>query len=96
MTHARRTQPDLVTLASRGRDARYDIPSSRVNSGNTGIDADVCLTRAEAAAWTKFSVGTLANWASKGEGPRYFRVAGKTRYRLDDLKAWLASHENAA
>ncbi|MGY2061402.1 helix-turn-helix transcriptional regulator [Nocardia gipuzkoensis] len=49
----------------------------------------VWLTRAEVAARAKLSPKTLANWASAGKGPRFFRIGGgRCRYRLDDVIAW--------
>lgn len=46
------------------------------------------LTRAEAAARYGLPKNTLAQWATKGTGPRYLRVGKHVRYRLADLVAW--------
>lgn len=49
---------------------------------------DVWLTRAEAAARLKLPAKTLAEWASRGKGPRFAKIGRWTRYRLRDLVAW--------
>lgn len=45
----------------------------------------------QAAAFVKRSVKTLANYRSKGGGPKFSRVGNRITYRLDDLRAWLNS-----
>lgn len=42
-----------------------------------------------AAAITGFSVGTLRNWRSRGEGPSIIRKGRSIRYRVDTLIAWM-------
>lgn len=57
------------------------------------------LTRAEVAEMTRFTVKTLANWASlePPKGPRFAKVGSRCRYALDDVVAWqLAQGEEAA
>jgi excisionase family DNA binding protein len=49
---------------------------------------DRWLTRAEVAERLQLPVGTLADWASKGTGPRYARFGKHVRYRLSDVIAW--------
>jgi predicted DNA-binding transcriptional regulator AlpA len=49
---------------------------------------DRWLTRVEVADRLQLPVGTLADWASKGTGPRYARFGKHTRYRLADVTAW--------
>lgn len=47
------------------------------------------LTRQELSERLKVAVKTLAQWATKGEGPRYARFrGGYVRYRLRDVIAW--------
>lgn len=36
--------------------------------------------------------GTLANWRSRGEGPKFYRVGRKILYRLDDVEKFLFSN----
>ena len=31
---------------------------------------------------------TLANWRSKGEGPRFVKIGSRVFYRQDDVEAW--------
>lgn len=47
------------------------------------------LTPADAAAYLSVSTGTLANWRSAGNGPRYKAVGRLVRYHRDDLDAFL-------
>ncbi|MBI1955064.1 MAG: helix-turn-helix domain-containing protein [Acidobacteria bacterium] len=37
------------------------------------------------------SVGMVRRWRHQGRGPRFLRIGGLVRYRLEDLEAWLAS-----
>jgi hypothetical protein len=37
-------------------------------------------------------VGTLNQWASRGVGPRYFKIGRHRRYHPADVKAWLDEH----
>ena len=47
------------------------------------------LTRKKVAAYLEVSVPTLARWASNKEGPPYYNIGGKTRYRVAELDAWV-------
>jgi hypothetical protein len=35
---------------------------------------------------------TLAEWRSRGIGPRYIKVGRDVRYRRSDLDAWITEH----
>jgi hypothetical protein len=48
----------------------------------------VWLTRPELADRWKLPVGTLAQWASKGHGPKHALFGRHARYRLSDVIAW--------
>lgn len=47
------------------------------------------MTRTEAAKYLGISVGTLANWASMGVGPRFRKRGRKVDYLKRDLDAFL-------
>jgi excisionase family DNA binding protein len=47
------------------------------------------LTEAEAADLLTVSVQTMARWRKEGEGPPWFRLGGRVRYRRDELLSWL-------
>lgn len=54
------------------------------------------LTRAEAASYLGFSPRTLANLASKSQGPRFSKPTApghgaKTLYEIGDLDRWVRS-----
>jgi predicted DNA-binding transcriptional regulator AlpA len=46
------------------------------------------LSRRELADRYGLPVKTLAQWASKGTGPRYARMGRHVRYRLSDVIDW--------
>ena len=51
------------------------------------------LTRAEAAEYLGVSVFGLAQMASRGCGPRYYKPSKKmVRYRVADLDAWIEEY----
>jgi predicted DNA-binding transcriptional regulator AlpA len=51
---------------------------------------------AELAERLGVSVGTLANWRWRGEGPRYVKLgsgrSSRVRYRAEDVAAWETRH----
>ncbi|MDN4642638.1 helix-turn-helix domain-containing protein [Arthrobacter sp. PsM3] len=48
------------------------------------------LTRVEAALYLRRSPGTLANWATKRQGPIFHRLlGGAVVYGAEDLADWL-------
>jgi hypothetical protein len=49
---------------------------------------DHWLSREEVAGRLKLPTKTLAEWASKGKGPRFAKIGRFARYRLADLEAW--------
>jgi len=55
---------------------------------------DRWLSRRELADRYGLPVKTLAQWASKGTGPRYARLGRHARYRLSDVIAWEAERLN--
>lgn len=48
-------------------------------------------TRPEVAAFLGIAPKTMAQWASKGIGPRYVRIEGAARYRWADVHDWIAA-----
>lgn len=48
------------------------------------------LTPAKLAEHLEVSTGTLANWRSAGTGPKYIRLSGVVRYRVDTVEHWIA------
>lgn len=48
------------------------------------------LTPADLAEHLDVSAGTLANWRSAGTGPKYVRLSGVIRYRVDAVEKWIA------
>lgn len=49
---------------------------------------DRWLSRRELADRFGLPINTLAQWASKGTGPRYVRMGRHARYRLSDVIDW--------
>jgi hypothetical protein len=52
------------------------------------MNDDVWMTRAEVADRFRKPASTLAQWASKGLGPRYAIFGKSARYRLSDVVNW--------
>ncbi len=49
----------------------------------------VTASRLEAAQYLGVSVSTLARWGSKKEGPSYYVVGAKARYRVSELEGYI-------
>lgn len=62
-------------------------------STHQGIRTRELGTRKEVAAYLGKSPQTLAIWAMKGLGPKYFKVNGTCRYRWSDVDAWIEAQE---
>lgn len=54
------------------------------------VTPDGRLSRRDAASYLGLSTKTLANWHTRGIGPRCFRVGGRCFYRLNDLMGFVA------
>ena len=56
------------------------------------------LTTKEAATLLRLSAGTLNKLRCYGGGPRFLKLGGAVRYKLDDLRAWIEdrARENTA
>jgi predicted DNA-binding transcriptional regulator AlpA len=63
---------------------------------NVDITPDRRLNRRDAADYLGLSVKTLANYRSRGKGPRCIRVGGRTFYYLKDLEAFVRDGSAAA
>lgn len=48
------------------------------------------LTRAQLAPLVGISVPSLKRWAAEGRGPRITRVENRPRFRVSDVRDWLA------
>jgi predicted DNA-binding transcriptional regulator AlpA len=49
------------------------------------------LTQRDLAALTKLSPRTIERLRCVGGGPKFVRVRGSVRYRIEDVEAWIAS-----
>lgn len=54
------------------------------------VPAEKMLSRTQVAALLNVPPSTLASWAYRGVGPRYFRLGKHARYRLGDVNEWLS------
>ncbi|MGY1946194.1 helix-turn-helix transcriptional regulator [Nocardia asiatica] len=82
---------DRIVYARPTSIAHLQDPTRRagVNSSVSG-SGKRWLTRAEAGEYLGVHPRTLANWAAKGQGPRYSKPSGNScMYRLTDLDAYL-------
>lgn len=56
------------------------------------IQSERVLTPQEVATMLGLTPRALRDWRSHNMGPRYYRLNHKTaRYRLEDVREWLAS-----
>ena len=69
------------------RKKRSELSKSTQGVGMSTYE-DYWLTRPEVGDRLKVPVKTLAQWATRGEGPPYRRFGRHCRYRLSDLIAW--------
>lgn len=58
-------------------------------------DDEQCLKERETCALIGVSRQTLRRWRDGGSGPPYFRIGRLLRYRLGDLRQWLAANTHA-
>jgi predicted DNA-binding transcriptional regulator AlpA len=50
------------------------------------------ITPREAAEMYGLNLGTLANYRSKKQGPKYYRLGKKVLYLVEDLEHWIMSN----
>lgn len=62
-------------------------------STHSGLRVRELANRKDVAEYLGKSVQTLAIWAVKGIGPKYFKVNGTCRYRWSDVDAWMEAQE---
>jgi predicted DNA-binding transcriptional regulator AlpA len=49
------------------------------------------LTEAEVADICGLSTAAIRRWRLLNQGPRYIKVGAAVRYRLEDIRGWLAT-----
>jgi hypothetical protein len=55
------------------------------------MNKNIWITPEQLAERLQIALGTLANWRTRRQGPKYIRLSGKrgsVRYRLDDVERW--------
>jgi excisionase family DNA binding protein len=52
------------------------------------------MSRREVATYLGVPEATLARWAYESKGPSYFRVGRHSRYRYEDVLAWLEKNRS--
>ena len=55
------------------------------------VHPDGRMNRKNAALYVGCAAKTLADWATKGIGPRYVMVGGRAFYFRQELDAWISS-----
>jgi hypothetical protein len=59
------------------------------------MKTDPLATPEEVAAHLRRPPKTLAEWRSRGRGPRYFKLeGGQIRYDWADVRAWLTAQRH--
>lgn len=71
---------------------------SRVRGRSMTVDAelDPLLTIEEVSEYLDVTVGTLANWRYRHQGPPFIRSGRVVRYRRKDVRSWLKDNEQPA
>jgi excisionase family DNA binding protein len=78
---------DLVDEAVQGAAAKQSPTSPSPQT----LDTDpgrTWLSREQVAERLKIPVRTLAAWASRGRGPKYYKFGRWARYQLSDVMDW--------
>lgn len=57
------------------------------------LDAPTLLTTEQLADVLHVTVGTIHKWNYRGIGPRFLKIGGRNRYRVQDVEAWLCERE---
>ena len=71
---------------------RPDITIASAQELARSPDDDALLTDAEVSEILGIPRSTLRAWRTRGFGPSFIRLAPRTpRYRLRDVRAWIAS-----
>jgi hypothetical protein len=81
-----------------GHEALHDGAAAVIEERDAilGRDAAGLATSQEVADFCGLAEGSLRRFRVEGRGPTYIKVGGRVRYRWDDVRRWLASHERAA
>lgn len=62
----------------------------QAQSNKTTTTTSPWMTTEQAAEYLSVSNGTMRNWRSRGEGPRYHLLGGRlVRYEVEDLDAYM-------
>jgi predicted DNA-binding transcriptional regulator AlpA len=56
------------------------------------IDTDALLTPSAVTALTTIPESTLAQYRSRGGGPRFIKLGRKVLYRAEDVQRWISEH----
>jgi hypothetical protein len=70
-----------------------------MNDGPAGVGAHtkvVLLHQIDLSRRWKISPRTLERWRSDGTGPRYLKIGGRVRYRLEDVEAYEVANVHEA
>jgi predicted DNA-binding transcriptional regulator AlpA len=59
-------------------------------AAQTILEIDPRPSREQAAAFLNISSSTLADWATRAKGPRYYDIGASVQYPLSELVEWLA------
>jgi predicted DNA-binding transcriptional regulator AlpA len=82
--------PSLKQLAEEIASAMVDELWARMRRGDVLV-APEYLSAKQVSQLTSISVKTLEMFRSVRKGPPYFRVGGRIRYRIADVRAWVES-----
>jgi hypothetical protein len=65
--------------------------SAKVSAEFSALPNDGYVTSGDLEALGIAAISTLATWRSRGLGPAYILLGGGVRYRVADVRGWLAA-----
>lgn len=60
----------------------------------SALQSEPLLTPSQLAAYLGVPLATVYQWRSVGTGPQGFRVGRHTRYRREDIEAWIEARRS--
>ena len=71
-------------------------PETGIRERFSTLDDNVMLVEPEAAEVSGFEPCTLKTWRHQGRGPKFHKLGRAVRYRVGDIREWLAAAATAA
>jgi predicted DNA-binding transcriptional regulator AlpA len=60
-------------------------------TANNNNNIETLLNEHDVARITGLSVASVRRWRLLRQGPKYLKIGAAVRYRIEDIRAWLAT-----